>query len=149
MRASELIAEFIRELIEETGCADLRRNELALQFNVVPSQINYVIDSRFTPEQGYIVESQRGGGGYVRIRRIDASKSGVIMHIVNNIGDSIDAATACIFLKNMLAGDMLTREQAKLMTAALSDKVMPGITQSERNAIRAAILKQMLLCTIL
>lgn len=149
MRASELIAKFIRELINETGCADLRRNELALRFNVVPSQINYVIDSRFTPEQGYLVESQRGGGGYVRIRRIDTSKSGVVMHVVNNIGSAIDAAAAGIFLKNMQASDILTREQARLIAVAVSDKVMPGLTPSQRNTVRACILKQMLLCTIL
>lgn len=150
MRASEVIAQFIRELINETGgCADLQRNELAVRFNVVPSQINYVIGSRFTPEQGYIVESQRGGGGYVRIRRINASKSGVVMHVVNSIGTVMDAATAGIFLKNMQENDILTREQARLIAAAVSDKVMPGISPKQRDTVRASIFKQMLLCTIL
>lgn len=150
MRASELIARFIRELINETGgCVDLQRNELAMRFNVVPSQINYVISSRFTPEQGYIVESQRGGGGYVRIRRINTSKSGAVMHVVNHIGQSMDAVTASIFLENMQENDILTREQARLIAAAVSDKAMPGLSPKQRDVVRASIFKQMLLCTIL
>ena len=73
---------------------EIKRNELANTIGCVPSQINYVLTSRFTPEQGYLVESQRGGGGYIRITRKSYNKESYIMHIMHNIGDTLDTATA-------------------------------------------------------
>ena len=71
MKISDSVANYILELLEtDHGSAEIQRNELANILGCVPSQINYVITSRFTPEQGYIVESRRGGGGYIRITRI-------------------------------------------------------------------------------
>ncbi|MGN0508698.1 MAG: CtsR family transcriptional regulator, partial [Ruminococcus sp.] len=71
MRMSDLVAEYIMQMLDEqNGSAEIQRNELAGNLGCVPSQINYVITSRFTPEQGYIVESRRGGGGYIRISRV-------------------------------------------------------------------------------
>ena len=88
MRMSDLVAQHILAMLDEqNGNAEIRRNELANDLGCVPSQINYVITSRFTPEQGYIVESRRGGGGYIRITRVNMDKSSAIMHIVNSIGD--------------------------------------------------------------
>ena len=70
MKSSDIISAFIKQLLEQSdGIVELQRNELAQHFNVVPSQISYVITSRFTPEHGYITESRRGGGGCIRIRR--------------------------------------------------------------------------------
>lgn len=95
MRISDSVAKYILDLLnQENGTAEIQRNELANYLGCVPSQINYVLTSRFTPEQGYIVESRRGGGGYIRITRMRLSKSDMIMHIVNSVGDSLDAATA-------------------------------------------------------
>ena len=83
MRISDSVANYILQMLnEEGGIAEIQRNELANTFGCVPSQINYVITSRFTPEQGYIVESRRGGGGYIRITRRRMSKFDMIMHIV-------------------------------------------------------------------
>ena len=102
MRMSDLVARHILEMLEEQdGNAEIRRNELASVLGCVPSQINYVITSRFTPEQGYIVESRRGGGGYIRITRVKMDKSTAIMHIVNSIGTTLDKATAEVMIKNM------------------------------------------------
>lgn len=84
MRMSDLVANYImRALDESDGNAEIQRNVLAGELGCVPSQINYVITSRFTPEQGYIVESKRGGGGYIRITRVTTDRRSAIMHIVN------------------------------------------------------------------
>lgn len=90
MRMSDLVANYImRALDESDGNAEIQRNVLAGELGCVPSQINYVITSRFTPEQGYIVESKRGGGGYIRITRVTTDRRSAIMHIVNSIGDKL------------------------------------------------------------
>ncbi len=95
MRISDSVANYILELLNQAGgIAEIQRNELASFLGCVPSQINYVLTSRFTPEQGYIVESRRGGGGYIRITRLKLSKADMIMHIINGVGDSLDGASA-------------------------------------------------------
>ncbi len=87
MRMSDLVAQYILEMLDEqNGSAEIKRNELAGDLGCVPSQINYVITSRFTPEQGYIVESRRGGGGYIRISRVKMDRGTTVMHIVNSVG---------------------------------------------------------------
>ena len=95
MRLSDEIAGLIMNMLESSdGTAEIQRNDLAERIGCVPSQINYVLTSRFTPEQGYIVESRRGGGGYIRIRRISSSPAMTIMHIVNSIGTKIDQSSS-------------------------------------------------------
>ena len=91
MKISDHVANYILALLEEeNGRAEIQRNELAESLGCVPSQISYVITSRFTPEQGYLVESRRGGGGYIRITQIQMDASSAIMHTVNSVGDSLD-----------------------------------------------------------
>ena len=95
MRMSDLVAQYILNMLEQQdGSAEIQRNELAGSLGCVPSQINYVITSRFTPEQGYIVESRRGGGGYIRISRVKMDKGTALMHIINSVGATLDKATA-------------------------------------------------------
>ena len=121
MRISDSVAKYILDLLnQENGTAEIQRNELASYLGCVPSQINYVLTSRFTPEQGYIVESRRGGGGYIRITRMRLSRSDMIMHIVNSVGDSLDAATARAMTSNLLQNGMLDRSAAGLIRAACS-----------------------------
>ena len=109
MRLSDLIAEEINRLLDESldNTAEIQRNEFALRVGCVPSQINYVLSSRFIPEQGYIVESRRGGGGYIRITRINTSKSSALMHIVNSVGTRLDKVTAEIMINNMLSRSII------------------------------------------
>jgi transcriptional regulator CtsR len=104
-----------------------------------------VLSSRFTPEQGYIIESRRGGGGYIRIRRVVMSHSSAVMHIINSVGDSIDAMTARIVVENCLQSGLIDAPCAKLMFAALSGNVMRSVPPSLKDSLRAAILKEMLL----
>lgn len=146
MRMSDLVAQYIIEMLDaQNGSAEIQRNELAGSLGCVPSQINYVITSRFTPEQGYIVESRRGGGGYIRISRVNMDRGTAIMHIINSIGASLDKATAEVMLNNMLQRNMLELMPAKIIAAALSDRTLSRIDQDKRDAVRADLFKNMLL----
>lgn len=147
MRISDEITAYILHRLEqaENGEAELQRNVLAEELGCVPSQISYVLTSRFTPEQGYIVESRRGGGGYIRIHRIryDAAQA-ALMHIVNSIGDALSPATANAILQNLVDRRVVSEENARLIGAALSDKAYRGVAASERDTLRAALMKQLL-----
>ncbi len=146
MKISDLVAEYIVRRLEECdGSAEIKRNELADMLGCVPSQINYVITSRFTQEQGYIVESRRGGGGYIRITRVCTGRDSAIMHLVNAVGERITAAEARIMLRNMQLGGLLEPYEADLMLSALTEKAFTSASPDIRDAIRASIMKNMLL----
>ena len=146
MRMSDLVAQYIIEMLDrENGSAEIQRNELAGNLGCVPSQINYVITSRFTPEKGYIVESRRGGGGFIRISRVKMDRGTALMHIINPIGTTLDKASAEAMLKNMLQRDMIELTSAKLIASALSDRTLTNVEQSKRDAVRADLFKNMLL----
>lgn len=149
MRMSDIVAQYIEKLLEEdNGYAELQRNELAGMLGCVPSQINYVITSRFTPEHGYMVESRRGGGGYIRITKISLDKNSALMHIINSIGDKVDNKTAQIMLENMQQRGFIDTVSAKLMSAALSDRTYIDVPPVLRDRVRAAAMKNMLLALI-
>ena len=146
MRMSDMVARYILDILDEQGgAAEIRRNELAMTLGCVPSQINYVITSRFTPEQGFIVESRRGGGGYIRITRINTTRGVAIMHIVNAIGSTLDKATAEVMIENMLTRGIIDARTAKLMAAAMGERAYLGVPQEYRDSLRAAVFKNMLL----
>ena len=146
MRMSDLVAQYIKDVLEQQdGEAEIKRNELATTLGCVPSQINYVITSRFTPEQGYIVESRRGGGGYIRITRINTTRGGAVMHIVNSIGTALDKATAEVMIDNLLSRGILDKTSAKLIAAASGERSYLSVPQQYRDSIRATIFKNMLL----
>lgn len=132
-------------LEEQNGSAEIQRNELAGSLGCVPSQINYVITSRFTPEQGYIVESRRGGGGYIRISRVKMDNGTAIMHIINSVGDTLDKAAAEVMLNNMLQRRLMELQTAKAIAAALSDRTLRNVEQEKRDTVRADLFKNMLL----
>lgn len=146
MKSSDLIAAFLMEALEkQNGALELQRNELAQRFNVVPSQINYVISSRFTPERGYIIESRRGGGGYIRIQRVQSDKRTHIMHVVNAVGKTINAFNADLFLRNMLDYGYLSAGEVRLIRAAVSENTLSALPPAVRDFIRADIFKNMLI----
>ncbi|NMA66799.1 MAG: CtsR family transcriptional regulator [Clostridiaceae bacterium] len=146
-RLSDIIENFLKSLInEEEGSVEIQRNELANMFNCVPSQINYVISTRFTTDKGYYVESRRGGGGYISIKRINIdSASDYLMHIITSIGDKISQHTCEIFINNFVDYDIIDQREAMLMKAATSDKVMTDVPINKRDDVRATILKNMLM----
>lgn len=146
MRISDHVANYILQMLNEAdGIAEIQRNELANVLGCVPSQINYVITSRFTPEQGYIVESRRGGGGYIRIIRRRMTKSDMIMHVVNAVGPSLDAATARAMLRNLLESNIMSENDASLIAAALSEQSLSAAPREYRDQLRASLFKNMLL----
>ena len=144
MRRSDVIEEFIKDLFDEGDFIEIQRNELAQQFNCVPSQINYVISTRFKPSQGYYVESKRGGGGYISIRKVNITKSNYLMHIISNIGNQITAQEVDIFISNFLSYEIITKKEAKLLKVATSDNVLT-VPQNIRDELRAKIFKNMLI----
>lgn len=147
VRISDEITAYILHRLEQAdnGEAELQRNVLAEELGCVPSQISYVLTSRFTPEQGFLVESRRGGGGYIRIHRIqyNAAQS-ALMHIVNSIGDEVSPSTANAILSNLVDRGVLAEKEARLMGAALSDKAYRTVAPAARDGLRAALMKQML-----
>jgi len=149
VRISDVIAGFIDEVLSETGgTAELQRAELASRFNCVPSQINYVISTRFSPEHGYIVESRRGGGGYIRIKRVAMDSEMLIMHTVNAIGERLDKNTAAALVANLRQSEAIRNEEAILILSAISNNALRPANPIERDALRASILKQMLMHTV-
>lgn len=150
MRLSDLIAEEINRLLDEStdNTAEIQRNDFAMKVGCVPSQINYVLSSRFIPEQGYIVESRRGGGGYIKITRVRLDKSSALMHLVNTLGPDLDDATARIILDNCHRSGLIDEKVAKLMYSAISSSVMRGVPVILRDELRAVILKNMILSLV-
>ena len=149
MATSDLIARFILDALDKAdGMAELQRSVLADRFGCVPSQINYVISTRFSPEHGYVVESRRGGGGYIRITRVRSTPQELIMHTVNAVGDSLDAATAKAFISNVLSAGVVDRKTARLLLTATSDSALRPVKPADRDAARASIFKHMLVTTI-
>ena len=148
MRISDSVANYILELLNQAGgIAEIQRNELAGFLGCVPSQINYVLTSRFTPEQGYLVESRRGGGGYIRITRLSLSTADMIMHMVNGVGDALDGATAQAMVQNMVQSGVLDRRSAELILAASSEKTLMAVPKELRDTVRAMLVKNMLLAS--
>lgn len=146
MKSSDIITEFIMRLLDESnGETEIKRNELAQQFNVVPSQINYVITSRFTPELGFMTESRRGGGGYIRIKRVYSNRPEILMHVINCIGSGISAFDCSVILDNLVADDYISDYDYKILSAILPDRLYQAASPRNRDAIRASILKSMLL----
>ncbi len=150
-RLSDIIESFIKEMIENMdGSVEIQRNELASRFNCVPSQINYVISTRFSTDKGYYVESRRGGGGYISIKRLNSGSVGeYLMHIITSIGDKLSQHTCEIFIQNFVDYDIISEQEAGLMKAATSDKALVAVSPDQRDEIRMTILKNMLMSLVI
>lgn len=148
MNLSNAIAQMIYDMLEDKSEIEIQRNILAQDLGCVPSQINYVLSSRFTPERGYIVESRRGGGGCIRISRISYDKDSLLMEIVSSMSDSISETTVKNHVVNLLYHQLINENQAKLILAATTDINFRALPYNIRDAIRAAVFKQMLLSLI-
>lgn len=138
----------IIQMLEDKDEIEFQRNILAQNVGCVPSQINYVLSSRFTPERGYIVESRRGGGGCVRITRVSYDKDTLIMNVINSIGSYISESTANDHLVNLMRHQLISHRDALIIAAALSDSNFKGLPLEIRDAVRACIFKQTLLAVI-
>lgn len=149
MGISDLIASFIRDSLDDAdGVLELQRSDLAERFHCVPSQINYVMSTRFSPERGYIVESRRGGGGYIRITRVQVDRPTLLMSVINSIGESIDGQSANAIVRNLADAEALSAESARLLLAAVSDAALRSVPSVQRGAVRADLMRQMLIHSV-
>ena len=149
MGISDLIASFLQESLEETdgGVLEVQRNDLAQRFNCVPSQINYVMSTRFSPERGYIVESRRGGNGYIRITRVRVDRQTLLMQVINTLGSQVDLASARAILNNLVQAGALENAGRSIL-AAVGDKALAAVPRESRDTVRADIMKQVLILQV-
>ena len=148
-RISNIIERFIKQMLEEAenGIIKIGRNELAEQFGCAPSQINYVLTTRFTPYKGYYIESRRGGGGYIKIMKVGIEDEDIKDLIINVIGDSITKNKAQHLIESLREEEIISKREEMLMKAAIEDTALASVTTG-RNKLRADILKNMLLIII-
>ena len=149
MRISDSVANYILELLNQAGgIAEIQRNELAGFLGCVPSQINYVMSTRFSPERGYIVESRRGGNGYIRITRVQVDRQTLLMHVINSLGEEIDLPSVRAILGNLNQAGALDGDLARTLLAAVGDKALAAVPRDLRNRVRAGILKNVLILQV-
>ncbi len=141
MGMTDKIEAFIMELMkDEADYAEFGRNEIADIFGCVPSQINYVISTRFCPEKGYAVESRRGGGGYIKIRRINLDYA---QNALEEIGESCSESKANTVVKRLCERGDIERGTAAVLISAVSDKSLKA-AGAAKDAVRADIIKNTL-----
>ncbi|ANY67012.1 transcriptional regulator [Paenibacillus sp. BIHB 4019] len=144
---SDLIEQYLKNMLQESteGSVEIQRNELAEKFSCVPSQINYVISTRFTLEKGYMVESKRGGGGYVRIQRVELPALQTIQfHIRQTIGDCVEQSVAEGLIYQLEEALLVTKREAQLLRAAI-DRETIAVKLPLRDEVRARLLRAMLI----
>lgn len=145
MKISDLIEEYIKKIFEKNEVVELNRSTLADMFNCVPSQINYVISTRFIPELGFYVESRRGGGGYIKISRVTSTKEEYISNITEKIGSKLSQSVVDIYLSDFIRYNLLDKNTALLLKVALSDKSLSKVDKLKRDEVRADMLKNILI----
>ena len=150
MGISDLIASFLQDSLDtaENGVLEVQRSDLAQRFNCVPSQINYVMSTRFSPERGYIVESRRGGNGYIRITRVRVDRETLLMHVINSLGGSVDLSSARAILSNLVQSGAMDRALGQTILTAVGVKALGQVPREKRDAVRADILKQVLILQV-
>ncbi len=146
MILSDHIARLIAEMLDEGGgVAEVRRNDLAARLGCVPSQINYVITSRFTPEKGYVTESRRGGGGYIRIVRVKMTKNEYLMHFFHAVGSSLGESEARAYLKNLIEHGCMTEREGRIAMQSMLASALDKCAFSNRDELRADIMRHILM----
>ena len=147
MRLSDTIEDFIKMLLsQDEPAVELKRNELAEYFGCAPSQINYVLATRFTPDHGYVIESRRGGGGYIRIVRVVQQPGQQLLYLIHKrIGDSITESEAAHIITRLVEQKLLTPSEGDLARAAVSAQALSvPIPDNMKDTVRAKTLKTML-----
>ncbi|GAA0596778.1 transcriptional regulator CtsR [Virgibacillus siamensis] len=143
---SDIIEEHLKKILEAARqeSIEIKRSEIADQFQCVPSQINYVINTRFTVEKGYIVESKRGGGGYIRIIRIKhQDKAELIDDIIEMINPALTQHAALDVLERLMEEQLITEREAKIMLSVIDRKTL-AFQLPLRDEVRARVMTAML-----
>ena len=150
MGITDVIASFLQESLAEAenGVLEVQRSDLAQRFNCVPSQINYVVSTRFSPERGYIVESRRGGNGYIRITRVRVDRQTLLMQVINSLGTQVDLASAKAILSNLVQAGALSEDAGRSLLAAIGDRALAAVPREIRDTVRADIMKQVLILQV-
>ncbi|EKY25600.1 putative transcriptional regulator CtsR [Clostridium celatum DSM 1785] len=144
-RISDIIADFINCMINDKNDKEviIQRNELADKFNCAPSQINYVLTTRFTIEKGYVIESRRGGGGYIIIKKIDYDSKSKRLELLNEaIGNSLTYNAALSIIEHLYESKFITRKEFELIKISINDRTLSSA--ENKNIIRAEMLKGMI-----
>lgn len=141
------IEKFLKALLDEAdGMVEIGRNDLANQFDCAPSQINYVLTTRFTPIKGYYIESKRGGNGFIKIMTItESSEEDYISYVLRNLSDEISYSQAENLLEDLWEKDLITKREEMLMRYSITNNSLKNIDNKKRNKVRCDILKNMLL----
>lgn len=141
---SDVIEEFIMSSLDDDDFIELSRNDLAKFFSCVPSQINYVLNTRFTVNRGFVVESQRGGGGYIKVLRVQDNNTNFLNNVLNLCNQPINYTQACQIIQNMLDKNILTEQESRLIKSAVSVRALNNPINID-NVLRANILKQVII----
>jgi transcriptional regulator CtsR len=145
-RLSDIIEAFIKEMFNENAdnIVFIQRNELADQFRCAPSQINYVLTTRFTYERGYLIESKRGGGGHIAIKQLEYDNSNQREELINqSIGETITYHNASALLNHLLESEIIEKREYEIMKIAINDRSLASA--DNKNKLRADILKGMIM----
>ena len=143
---SNIIEDFIKNLMKEESTIQIQRNELANLFNCAPSQINYVLTTRFTIEKGYHIESRKGGGGYVQIARFNQNKVQYILNIINEkLSDEISFRESKRIVDGLYELETISFRESQIILNAVDDKSLNIPIKGIKEKIRANILKNILI----
>ena len=141
---SDIIEAYIKQILNTEEQVEIRRNEMATHFNCVPSQINYVINTRFTEQHGYLVESKRGGGGYIRIMKVKfLEEVDLLNEMIRIVGNSISERDAYAVVQNLYNQKIISKREGNLILAVM-DKAFLQAMQENEDAVRAGLLKKLL-----
>ena len=137
---SDIIEAYLKKVLGQDEQVEIRRSEMADRFNCVPSQINYVINTRFTVQQGYLVESKRGGGGYIRIIKVKLlDEVEMLDMMIDIVGSKISQKNAYSIIQRLFESEMLTKREANIMLSVM-EKSLLNSTEANENELRAKLL---------
>jgi transcriptional regulator of stress and heat shock response len=150
-KISDLIESFLNELMEENkGAIEIQRNEMAGYFNCAPSQINYVLTTRFTSDRGYVIESRRGGGGSIKIMKIDMDENNFLFEMLaNRIGDSVNKEGAFELLEILYRKGLMDIRIRNIIKTVVDDNTLSNISKPGRDRVRAEILKAAVIAALI
>ena len=141
---SDVIEEFIMNSLDDGQFIELSRNDLAKFFSCVPSQINYVLNTRFTVNRGFVVESQRGGGGYIKVLRVQDNNNNFLNNVLNRCMQPLSIIEANQIINQMHERKLITAREANIIKGAISPKALNNPINMD-NVLRANILKQVII----
>ena len=141
---SDLIENYLKNVLHKNETVEIRRSEIADQFNCVPSQINYVINTRFTIQQGYVVESKRGGGGYIRIMKVNlVDEMDILNELGNLIPEELSAREGNHLLQNLYENELISKREAQMMSLMMEKDTFPSNVKNAAE-IRSNMMKKLI-----